>query len=292
MTAKDEIAALVVEFEKYGYVLSEELATILFLNQKLEKPVLLEGNPGVGKTAVAKCLASHHQTDLIRLQCYEGLDVNAAIYEWNYQKQLLNIKIMENETDRHAVSREIFGMEFLLQRPLLQSITSPKPVVLLIDEVDRADEEFEAFLLEILSDFQISIPEVGTVVAHHKPFVILTSNRTRELSDALKRRCLYHWVDYPDFKKEVQILLKSLPDLDENLARQVVLVVQELRDMKLNKSPGIAESIDWARTLLALDSLTLDKLTMENSLGAVLKSQDDIRKVKTDHLTRLADLIN
>lgn len=277
-------------FEKHGYILSEELATILFLCDELEKPVLLEGNPGVGKTTVGKRLSQHLGTTLIRLQCYEGLDVNSTIYEWNYQKQLLNIKILENQKDKKTVSKEIFGMDYLLQRPLLQSIMAEERVVLLIDEIDRADEEFEAYLLEILSDFQISIPEIGTITAKHKPRVILTSNRTRELSDALKRRCLYHWVDYPSFEKEVSIILKTIPEINEKLARQVVLIVQELRELKLNKSPGISETIDWARTLLALKSADLDKLTLESTLGAVLKSQDDIMKVKTQYFDKLSKL--
>jgi len=279
-----------VGFEKYGYVLSDELATILFLSMDLEKPILLEGSPGVGKTTVATRLSQYLKLPLIRLQCYEGLDVNSSIYEWNYQKQLLNIKLLENHHDSKEVSQEIFGMDYLLQRPLLQSITSRERVVLLIDEIDRADEEFEAYLLEILSDFQISIPEIGTITANHRPFVVLTSNRTRELSDALRRRCLYHWVDYPDFEKEVKILKRSLPDFKEKLAKQVVLIVQELRDLKLNKSPGISETIDWARTLLALKTIDLDKLTLESTLGAVLKNQEDIRKVKSEYFDKLSKL--
>ena len=288
--AKNKIVKYIEGFDNNGYVLSEELATILFLSDELEKPVLLEGNPGVGKTTVASKLASYFETELIRLQCYEGLDVNSAIYEWNYQKQLLNIKILENRTDSKAVSEEIFEMDYLLKRPLLKSITAPQRVVLLIDEIDRADEEFEAYLLEILSDFQISIPEIGTIIAKFKPRVILTSNRTRELSDALKRRCLFHWVDYPSFEKEVRIIRKAVPGIEEKLAGKVVLIVQELRDLKLSKSPGISETIDWARTLLALKTSDLDKLTMESSLGAVLKSQEDIRKVKMDHLDKLSKL--
>jgi len=277
-------------FEKHGYVLDEELATILYLSSELEKPVLLEGNPGVGKTTVAKRLSQHLKTSLIRLQCYEGLDVNSAIYEWNYQKQLLNIKLLENRKDTKKISEEIFGMDYLLQRPLLQSITGTERVVLLIDEIDRADEEFEAYLLEILSDFQISIPEIGTITAENKPLVILTSNRTRELSDALKRRCLYHWVDYPSFEKEVEIITKTLPDIKSKLAKQVVQIVQELRNMKLNKNPGISETIDWARTLLALKTADLDKLTLESTLGAVLKSHEDIIKVKTQYFDKLSKL--
>ena len=284
----DEIVELIKGFGELGYVLNEEIATILFLCKKLEKPLLLEGNPGVGKTTVAKRLSEFLETKLIRLQCYEGLDVNSSIYEWNYQKQLLNIKIFENDKDSAVVAQEIFGKEYLLERPLLQSITySEGPVVLLIDEIDRSDEEFEAFLLEMLSDFQISIPEIGTIEAKYKPLVILTSNRTRELSDALKRRCLYHWLDYPDPDKEIEIIKKNLPDAEESLVRQVVSLVQKLRTMKLQKIPGIAESIDWASTLMALNYSKLDESAVNNTLGAVLKSNDDISYVKGDKLKEI-----
>jgi len=227
------IQSVTTGFDNNGYVLDEELATILFLQLQLNKPLLLEGNPGVGKTEVANVLANFLDTELIRLQCYEGLDVNSAVYEWNYQKQLLSIKIQENnERSESEKEDHIFGEDFLLKRPLLKAITAEKSPVLLIDEVDRADEEFEAFLLELLSAFQISIPEMGTIKATHKPFVILTSNRTRELSDALKRRCLYHWVEYPDIEKELKIVGKHLPNIEEKMAKQLVNVVQELRSKK------------------------------------------------------------
>jgi len=220
---------------------------------QLEKPLLLEGNPGVGKTQVAYILSELLGYELVRLQCYEGLDVNNAIYEWNYQKQLLAIKIHEGSSKSEAEKESlIFSEDYLSKRPLLQAIESGKRKVLLIDEIDRADEEFEAFLLELLSDFQISIPELGTVKAKEKPIVVLTSNRTRELSDALKRRCLYHWVDYPSMEKEVKIIKKHIPNVEEQLAKQIAGYVSRMRNLKLDKSPGIAETIDWAKGVLAL----------------------------------------
>lgn len=278
---------IIKAFDALGYVVDEELATILFLMLQLEKPLLLEGNPGVGKTESAYILAKHLQTDLIRLQCYEGLDVNAAVYEWNYQKQLLAIKIQE-QSQQSAKEKEdhIFSEDYLLTRPLLQAITAKeKSPVLLIDEIDRADEEFEAFLLELLSAFQISIPEMGTIKATHKPFVILTSNRTRELSDALKRRCLYHWVHYPTFEKEVQIVQKHLPNINDKIVMQLVQMVNKFREMNLEKSPGIAETLDWAKGLLKLHATELDKENVLKSLGCVLKSNGDIEKVKNDFPT-------
>lgn len=276
-------------FDALGYVVDEELATILFLMLQLEKPLLLEGNPGVGKTESAYILSKFLQTDLIRLQCYEGLDVNAAVYEWNYQKQLLAIKIQE-QSQKTSQEKEdhIFSQEYLLTRPLLQAITvKDKSPVLLIDEIDRADEEFEAFLLELLSAFQISIPEMGTIKATHKPFVILTSNRTRELSDALKRRCLYHWVNYPTFEKEKQIVQKHLPDINEKIVTELVQMVNKFREMNLEKSPGIAETLDWARGLLKLHATELDKENVLKSLGCVLKSNGDIEKVKSQNMENL-----
>lgn len=274
---------LIKGFDQQNYILDDELATILFLLLKLEKPLLLEGNPGVGKTEIANVLAALLDTELIRLQCYEGLDVNTAVYEWNYQKQLLSIKIQETGDKSEAEKEEyIFGEDFLLKRPLLKAITSEKPPVLLIDEVDRADEEFEAFLLELLSAFQISIPEIGTIKAKNRPLVILTSNRTRELSDALKRRCLYHWVNYPDQDKEIKIVEKHLPQIEKELATQLVQTVHELRGRKLDKSPGIAETLDWARGLLALGYTNLNDEAIAKSLGCVLKSSNDIEAVKAE----------
>lgn len=275
-----EISNLIKDFYEHDYILEEELATSIFLLQNLEKPLLLEGYPGVGKTMVAKTLAEHLQTDLIRLQCYEGLDVNTTIYEWNYQKQLLHIKLFEKENDKQALGNKIFGMDYILKRPLLQSISAEKTVVLLIDEVDRADEEFEAFLLELLSDFQISIPELGTIKAISKPLVILTSNRTRELSDALRRRCLYHWVDYPSKEKEINIIHKKLPNIDEHLATQVVTFINNLRASSLQKPPGISESLDWAKTLLLLNEANITDEIVKNTIGSVLKHKDDIDFVR------------
>ena len=283
--------ALIESLDREGYVADEELGTILFLQQRLGKPLLLEGEPGVGKTEVANTLARILHTPLIRLQCYEGLDIHSAVYEWNYQKQLLSIKIQENSSKTEQEKEaHIFGEEFLMKRPLLQSIThQEKAPVLLIDEIDRADEEFEAFLLELLSAFQISIPEMGTIQATHKPWVVLTSNRTRELSDALKRRCLYHWVHYPDQEKEIRIVQKRLPGIDQELSKQVVTMVQELRKRKLNKLPGIAETLDWAAGLLALDHRYISKENIEKTLGCVLKSVDDIELVRSEGVERLME---
>ncbi len=275
-----EIKALIKDFYEHDYILNEEMATALFLLQNLEKPLLLEGNPGVGKTMLAKTLALHLQTDLIRLQCYEGLDVSTTIYEWNYQKQLLHIKLFEQEKDKKILGDQIFGMDYILKRPLLKAISAKKPVVLLIDEIDRADEEFEAYLLELLSDFQISIPELGTIQAISKPMVVLTSNRTRELSDALRRRCLYHWVDFPSKTKEIDIIAKKLPQIDEHLATQVVTFIHNLRKASLHKPPGIAESLDWAKTLLLMNVDNITDEMVRTTIGSVLKHKDDVEFVR------------
>lgn len=267
---------LIPLIDDLGYVIEEELATVLFLMMQLEKPVLLEGNPGVGKTKVAYILSELMDLELVRLQCYEGLDVNNAIYEWNYQKQLLAIKIHEQSTKTEAEKEAlIFSEEYLLKRPLLQAI-SGKRKILLIDEIDRADEEFEAFLLELLSEFQISIPELGTIKAEQAPIVVLTSNRTRELSDALKRRCLYHWVNYPSMEKEVKIIQKHIPDVDEALAKQLAEHVHRIRQLKLDKSPGIAETIDWAKGIALMKEVD-DPL--RQTLSCLLKSDKDIQLV-------------
>lgn len=284
-------ADIIKTFDEQSYVMEEELATILFLLFRLKKPLLLEGHPGVGKTEIANILATIMDTELIRLQCYEGLDVHSAVYEWNYQKQLLSIKIQEQE-DRSESEKEehIFSDEFLLKRPLLKAITAKdKPPVLLIDEIDRADEEFEAFLLELLSAFQISIPEMGTIKATIRPIVILTSNRTRELSDALKRRCLYHWVNYPDLEKELRIVEKHLPGIETRLARKLVRLVQHFRKRKLEKIPGIAESLDWASGLLALGYSDISVESIEKSLGCVLKSSEDIQQILSEDLDSLLE---
>lgn len=287
-----EVNQLIEDFDHLGYVVEEELATVLLLTLNLNKPLLLEGPPGVGKTEAAHIISALKETELIRLQCYEGLDANSAIYEWNYQKQLLAIKLTENE---HLSTQEkeehIFSEAFLMKRPLLKAITSDKQPVLLIDEIDRADEEFEAFLLELLSEFQISIPEMGTVKAKHKPIVILTSNRTRELSDALKRRCLYHWIDYPNFQKELSILRKRVPEFEKEIAVQLVRFVQYLRDMKLQKSPGIAETLDWANGLLALQFKSFSDDDIEKTLGCILKSDPDINLVKREGIAAILEEI-
>ena len=277
-----DIFQLIKKLDSLDYVVEEELATILLLMLKLKKPLLLEGPPGVGKTEASQIIASYLNTNLIRLQCYEGLDVNSAVYEWNYQKQLLSIKLTESSALSSAEKEShIFGDEFLMKRPLLQAITeSDKAPVLLIDEIDRADEEFEAFLLELLSAYQISIPEMGTIKASHIPIVVLTSNRTRELSDALKRRCLYHCVPYPEFQKELAIINKHLPDINQILATQLVKFVQYLRSLKLDKSPGIAESIDWAEGLIALGAKAFTQEYIDKSLGVILKSDKDISYIR------------
>lgn len=277
---KNEIEALVKGFYEHGYILNDSLATSVYLLKNLEKPLLLEGDPGVGKTVLASTLAAYLQTSLIRLQCYEGLDVGTTIYEWNYQKQLLHIKLFEQERDKKTLGEEIFGMDYILERPLLRAIRAEKPVVLLIDEIDRADEEFEAYLLELLSDFQISIPELGTIRARSKPLVVLTSNRTRELSDALRRRCLYHWVDFPSKAREIDIIARKLPNIDEQLAAQVVTFIHNLRKSSLHKPPGIAESLDWAKTLLLLNADHITHEIVQNTIGCVLKHRDDIEFVK------------
>lgn len=276
---------ILAALETHQYVADDELATVLFLMLRLRKPLLLEGPPGVGKTEIALVLSDLLQVPLIRLQCYEGLDVNAAVYEWNYQKQLLGIKLQEG-SDLSVAEKEkhIFGPDYLLKRPLLQSITNEtQSPVLLIDELDRSDEEFEAFLLELLSAFQISIPEIGTIRATHKPYIILTSNRTRELSDALKRRCLYHWIDYPSLDKEMAIVHKRLPHIETQLLTQVVDFVQELRQRKLAKTPGISETIDWAESLMALGYREVNQKAIQQTLGSLLKSVDDIRLVHNEN---------
>jgi MoxR-like ATPase len=272
-----DVEVLVRDFENLGYVADTALATAIYLGVRLSKPLLIEGHAGLGKTEVAKVLASALKTRLIRLQCYEGLDVNSAVYEWNYQKQLLAIKLHE-KSDQSVEEKEkhIFSREFLLQRPLLLSILEEDaPPVLLIDEIDRADEAFEAFLLELLSDFQITVPELGTIKAKQIPYVILTSNRSRELSDALKRRCLYHWIDYPSFDKEMKIIRAKLPRVEEALAAQVVHLVQAVRQLELTKPPGVAETLDCAQAAVALGKTSLDTETVEQTLGCLVKSMED-----------------
>jgi MoxR-like ATPase len=284
-----DVDALIQSFEQLGYVTDRALATSVYLTMKLHKPLLIEGHAGLGKTEVAKVLAAMLGTRLIRLQCYEGLDVGAAVYEWNYQKQLLAIKIQEKtEQTVEEKERHIFSKEFLLERPLLQSILAEEASpVLLIDEIDRADEAFEAFLLELLSDFQISVPEMGTLKAKHIPYVILTSNRTRELSDALKRRCFYHWIDYPDFEKELRIVRARLPGVQEALGRQVVRFVQAARQLDLRKPPGVAETLDCALSTMSLGKHELDIQTVEETLGCITKSMEDTAKLKSAGIEKL-----
>jgi MoxR-like ATPase len=276
-------------FETRGYVLDRALATAVYLLVKLGKPLLIEGHAGVGKTEVAKTLAEFLSTDLIRLQCYEGLDSSSALYEWNYQKQLLAIKIQEraDQTVEEKV-RHIFGPEFLLERPLLRSIRAEKAApVLLIDEVDRSDEAFEAFLLELLSDFQITIPELGTIQARYRPYVVLTSNRSRDLSDALRRRCLYHWIDYPDPEKEMKIVAARVPAAEPGLGTQVVRFVQAVRHMNLAKPPGVAETLDCVQALESLGKTRLDADAAAETLGCLAKSAEDAAKIKAEGIEQI-----
>jgi MoxR-like ATPase len=284
-----EPGELVRGFEQLGYITDPALATAVYLAVNLAKPLLLEGHAGLGKTEVAKVLAQFLGTRLIRLQCYEGLDVNSAVYEWNYQKQLLAIKIEERtgfsveEKEKH-----IFSREFLMERPLLQAIQEAEASpVLLVDEVDRADEAFEAFLLELLSDYQISIPELGTVKARHAPLVILTSNRSRELGDALKRRCLYHWIDYPSLEKEMKIVAARLPGIAEEFEKQIVAFVQAVRRLNLMKAPGVAETLDWAQALTSLGKSRLDSESVEETLGCLSKSMEDSAKIKAAGIEKI-----
>jgi MoxR-like ATPase len=263
------------------YITTEAVETVLFLALTLEKPLLIEGPAGAGKTEIGKVLAETLHTDLIRLQCYEGLDEAKALYEWNYQKQLLRIQADRGQDlGWDEVSQHVFSHEYLLERPLLRAITSPRRLVLLVDEIDKADEEFEAFLLELLSDFQVSIPELGTVHAEHKPVVVLTSNRTRDLSEALKRRCLYLWLDFPGLEKEREIVALKVPDLEPKLQEQVARFVHGLRKLDLHKAPSIAETLDWARALRALGIKELTPAAVRQTLSLVLKHQEDIRKAE------------
>ena len=272
-----------------GYVAERSLATVLFLSMSMKRPLFLEGEAGVGKTEIAKVLADTLKRPLIRLQCYEGLDVNSAAYEWNYAAQMLEIRLADGNEDKATVRKSIFEDRFLIERPLLQSLrtkTNASPV-LLIDELDRTDEAFEAYLLEILSDFQITVPELGTIKAKEAPLVIITSNRTREVHDALKRRCLYHWVDYPGVDRELDILRIKAPEASRKLTEEVVLFIQNLRTKDLFKKPGVAESIDWATALSRLDQQSLDPETINNTLGVILKYQDDITKIEGEEAGRI-----
>ena len=275
------IEALQAQLREKLYIADRGLATAMYLALKLERPLFLEGEAGVGKTEIAKVLTEILDTDLIRLQCYEGLDVNQAVYEWNYTRQMMHIRLAESRGEK-LEEKDLFGPDFLLERPLLKAIdpSAKKAPVLLIDEVDRSDEEFEAYLLEVLSDFQITIPEIGTIRAKKRPLVVVTSNRTREVHDALKRRCLYFWIDYPTFQKELEIVRAKLPHASEKLSNQVTRFVQELREMELYKVPGVAETLDWVSALVALDKESLDESVVEETLGALLKYRDDIDKLR------------
>ena len=272
--------------DDHHYIANRSLATSIYLSLKMDKPIFLEGEPGVGKTEIGKVLAQVLDTNLIRLQCYEGLDVHNAIYEWNYSRQILQIRMLEAEgqKDKEKISKEIFGSEFLIKRPLYQAIDydGDNPPVLLIDELDRADEEFEAFLLEILSDFQISIPEIGTIKTDKPPVVVITSNRTREIHDALKRRCLYHWIEYPSAEQELEIVRRKIPEVNDALGKQVVAFVQAVRQKDFYKLPGIAETLDWANALMKLGTTELSTEITSDTLGTLLKYQDDIEKMDRD----------
>jgi MoxR-like ATPase len=278
-----------------NYVADRSLATTLFLALKMERPLFLEGEAGVGKTEIAKVLAQALDRRLVRLQCYEGLDVSSAVYEWNYSRQMIEIRLAEaaGEIDRKDLSTDVFSEDFLIERPLLQALRTDEkgPPVLLIDELDRTDEPFEAYLLEILSDYQVSIPEIGTTKAEQPPIVIITSNRTREIHDALKRRCLYHWIDYPTAERELQIVAARLPGIAKQLSSQLVAFVQRLRQEDLFKLPGVAETLDWADALTQLDTVALDGDAIDNTLGALLKYQDDIAKIRGSEAAQLLEQV-
>jgi MoxR-like ATPase len=287
----DSIESVQAAMREQDYISDRALATVLFLAMTLQKPLLLEGEAGVGKTEVAKVLAAMLGAKLIRLQCYEGLDVNTALYEWNFPRQMLHIKVAEaaDRTRTAEIEQEIYSAPYLIKRPLLEAIQSgiDQPTVLLIDEVDRSDEEFEAFLLEVLSDFQISIPELGTIKAERLPYVILTSNRTREIHDALKRRCLFHWIQYPSFEKEYAIVRAKVPEIADHLAGHICQFVEAMRQQDFYKRPGVAETLDWARALLYLGRERLDIPTITETLGCVLKYKEDIDKANEDLLETL-----
>jgi len=287
------IPEIMETLQQQGYIADRDVALSIHLSVVLHKPLLIEGAAGVGKTEIAKVMARAVATDLIRLQCYEGLDVHTALYEWNYQRQMLRIKL-EETTGRPVEEKEhlIFSEAFMLKRPLLQAITADRSPVLLIDEVDRADEEFEAFLLEVLSDFQVSIPEIGTIRARHIPYVVLTSNRTRDLSDALRRRCLYLWIDYPTFEKELAIIHRKVPEINDRLARQIGAFMQLVRRVNLDKVPGIAETLDWSAALLALHRDHLDPGAVEETLGCLCKDQEDLTRVRARYLGPILERID
>jgi MoxR-like ATPase len=281
----DSIERVVTELADAHYIADRALATVLFLAHRLEKPIFLEGEPGVGKTEVAIVMSRLFETDLIRLQCYEGLDASTSLYEWNYPKQLLHIRLEEQKKkDKEEIEQIIYSPAFLIKRPLLEAIlrAEKKAPVLLIDEIDRSDEEFEAFLLEVLSDFQITIPEIGTIKAKKKPMVVVTSNRTREVHDALKRRCLYHWIEYPSFEKEYRIIMTKLPGIEGNFAEQIARFMQRIRTANLLKKPGISETLDWTQALMTMHRQHLDEGVVIETLGCILKYQEDIKTFKEE----------
>ena len=288
---KAEIAAMQAVMERLGYIAEPEIATAVFLAQEMRRPLLIEGDAGVGKTEIAKVMASALNTELIRLQCYEGLDVNTALYEWDYQRQLLRLRMTEVDGKTpEEMEHVIFSRDFLLERPLLRAITRPDgPPVLLLDEIDRADDGFEAFLLELLSDFQVTIPELGTITATHTPYVVLTSNRTREIGDALRRRCLYLFVAHPSLEKEVRIIESRVPGVSKRLAREIAAFVHGLRDRPLSKMPGVAETIDWAAALVKLHGDHLDTETVELTLGCILKDHRDVTDVDREVIGSLLE---
>lgn len=288
-TTSQELSEIQKMLQGQGYVDDGGIAMSVFLAMRLEKPLLVEGPAGVGKTEIAKVMAQAMDTELIRLQCYEGLDSTHALYEWNYQHQLLYLKMQEGQgTNVKDLEETIFSDRFLLKRPVLRSITHHEKAVLLIDEVDRSDEEFESFLLEVLSDWQVTIPEVGTIEAVHKPQIILTGNRTRELSEALRRRCLYLWIDYPTFEKELAIVKSKVPEIDQQLSTQICGFMKALRELKLEKTPGISETLDWAKALASMHLTHLDKQIVEDTLGVVLKDWQDMRHTQ-DSLSELLE---
>ena len=284
---RPEIRALQEAMRRADYIAEPSIVTAVHLARAMEKPLLVEGDAGVGKTEIAKVMATLMQTELIRLQCYEGLDVNTALYEWNYQKQLLRLRMGSGEAEGDHLEGVIFGRRYLLERPLLRAITRDTPPVLLIDEIDRADEGFEAFLLEVLSDFQVTIPELGTIRATHRPLVVLTSNRSREIGDALRRRCLYLYIEHPTFAKEVEIIRGKVPGISDALAAQITHVVQGLRARRLMKPPGVAETLDWARALVTLHQDHLDAETVSETLGCLVKDRHDIRLLHADDVETL-----
>ena len=292
----NSVADLQAALSQQDYIAERGLAVAIYLALKTGKPLFLEGDAGVGKTEIAKVLAALLEAELIRMQCYEGLDINTAVYEWNYASQILHLRLMESAgLAREDMESELFSERFLLKRPLLQAIEQSKngrSPVLLIDELDRSDEEFEAFLLELLSDFQISIPELGTVKAAQPPVVVVTSNRTREIHDALKRRCLYFWIDYPHFRKELEIVQRKAPDVPPMLARQITAFIQDMRSLELFKKPGVAETLDWTAALIALDQNELALETVQDTLGVILKYQDDVEMLDAATIQNMIDRAN